>query len=491
MKRIEHAWFAVGGRSGGPLAALRRLAACAAFLFLLLWTPSAAALAPVTLLTVDGAIGPASADYLARGIARAARAGHQLVIVQLDTPGGLDTSMRTAVKAILGAPVPVAVYVAPSGARAASAGTFLLMASHIAAMAPGTNLGAATPVQLGGPGGGDDALPGAAPEWGEARRGGPGRDPPAARSGSPLARKQVNDAAAYIRSLADLRGRNPDWAERSVRDGLSLPAAEALNARVIEHVAGDVAALLAQVDGRRIALREGTPALRTRGAPLHAAAPDWRTRLLAVLSEPSVALILMSIGIYGLLFEFMSPGAVAPGVVGALCLLLGLYGLHMLPLNYAGLGLILLGLAFMVGEAFLPSFGVLGLGGIAAFVAGALILVDTDVPGYGVPAGVVVPLAVASALLVAGMGAVALRTRRRAPAGGPNALVGSPAEIIRSEGREAWANVNGETWRVRSPVALLPGQAVRVLAREGARLDVLPAEPGGGPAPRDRNRQGE
>ncbi|MDM5180291.1 nodulation protein NfeD [Massilia sp. DJPM01] len=483
MRRITHAWFAAAG--AGLLSLPRLLVACATFLLLLMWPPAAAAPAPVTLLTVDGAIGPASADHIARGIERAARDGHQLVIIALDTPGGLDTSMRAAVKAILGARLPVAVYVAPPGARAASAGTFILMASHIAAMAPGTNLGAATPVQLGGPpAGSDDGLPGAAPRRGAGgTRGGYDHDKDTTKDGpgsagdraaTPMARKQRNDAAAYIRALAALRGRNAEWAERSVRDASSLPAADALDARVIDYVAGDVAALLALADGRQVTLRTGTPTLHTRGAPLHRADPDWRTRLLGVISDPSVALILMSIGIDGLLFEFMSPGAVAPGVVGTLCLLPGLYGLHLLPLDYAGLGLILLGLAFMLAEAFLPSFGVLGLGGMTAFVAGALILVDTDLPGYGVPAAVVVPLAIVSALLLAGMAGVALRTRRRAVAGGPNALVGSLAEVIGAGGTDTWANVNGETWRVASGAALRPGQTVRVLARKGARLDVVP-----------------
>jgi membrane-bound serine protease (ClpP class) len=275
--------------------------------------------AGVGLLTVDGAIGPASADYIVRGIARSAADGHQLVVLQLDTPGGLDTSMRSVIKAILTAPLPVATFVAPGGARAASAGTYIVYASHIAAMAPGTNLGAATPIEVGiGP---QQPEPGRQPGPSPAQDPKKPKDAPA--PGSPMAKKQVNDAAAYLRGLAQLRGRNADWAELAVREGVSLSASEALQQKVIEHVAPDVPALLAQLDGRATTVLGQTWRFSTRGAAIVRFEPGWRTNLLAAITNPSVALLLMTIGIYGLLFEFMSPGFVAPGVIGAICLLLG------------------------------------------------------------------------------------------------------------------------------------------------------------------------
>jgi membrane-bound serine protease (ClpP class) len=444
--------------------------------------------APITLLTIDGPIGPASADYVVRGIARAAREGSQLVILQIDTPGGLDLSMRIVIKAILNSPVPVASYVAPGGARAASAGTYIVYASHIAAMAPGTNLGAATPVQIGitGPPKGERGKPSDSKDGGSAGQAD-------AASPSAMERKAINDAAAYIRGLAQLRGRNAEWGERAVREGISLSAEEALKAHVIDFVAPDVAALAARVDGSRLKVAgagvnaEATTEvqLHTAGAPRVNLLPDSRSRLLNVITNPSVALILMLIGVYGLLFEFMSPGAVAPGVIGAICLLLALYALQLLPVNYAGLALIILGIGFMIAEAFLPSFGAVGLGGVIAFIAGALMLIDTDVPGFGIPVGLIASFAVASAVLMATTAGIALRTRRRAIVSGVDQLIGSDAEMLEDAvrgdgGYDGWANAGGETWRVlsrgESNLPLRRGQRVRIVGRRGAALEVIPVE---------------
>lgn len=462
----------------GLPAALVRGAAPAA-------TPQAPA--PVTVLALDGAIGPASADHVTRGLARAARDGHQLVVLRMDTPGGLDLSMRQIIKAILASPVPVAGYVAPGGARAASAGTYILYACHIAAMAPATNLGAATPVQIGGgdapprqPG---PTGPGDAPRSPQEPQGTPPGTPREAPAGTALERKQVNDAVAYIRGLAELRGRNADWAERAVREAVSLPASEALKARVIDLVAADTEALLRQLDGRRVQAAGQARELHTRGAPLRFDEPDWRARLLAVVTDPSVALLLMMLGVYGLFFEFSSPGFGLGGVLGGICLLLGLYALQLLPLNYAGLALIALGVALMAAEAFAPSFGILGLGGALAFAFGALMLIDTELPGFGIPLGLVVALALLSALFIATLTAMALKTRRRRAVSGDEALSGRTAEVLPSEGPQTWVLFDGEHWQAASAQPLQPGQKVRVLARRGLVLDVAPLSPSPPPQP--------
>ncbi|ABX17338.1 NfeD family protein [Burkholderia multivorans] len=490
-----------GGRPRHPLSA--RVARAALFAVLLVVcaavaapppapTPSLAPAgpAPVIVIPLNGAIGPASADFVVRSLKRAAREHAPLAILQLDTPGGLDTSMRQIIKAILGSPVPVAAFVAPGGARAASAGTYIVYASHIAAMAPGTNLGAASPVQLG-VGGGTPAAPPQAPT---SRGAGP-----SSASGTPAAlpadtqsteiRKATQDAAAYLRGLAQLRGRNAEWAERAVREAVSLSANEARAQHVVDLIAQDPADLARQLDGRSVTTAAGTLRLATAHAPLVVVEPDWRSRFLSIVADPNVALILLTIGIYGLFFEFANPGFVLPGVAGTICLLVGLFAMQLLPVSYAGLALVLLGLGCLVAEAFLPTFGVLGFGGIVAFVIGALMLIDTDVPGYGIPWPVIASLALGGALLVAGVSSVALRARRRPVVTGGEAIVGSIGEVL-DDGLHAdqphgpngaappsaagWARVHGERWRVACSAPLAAGCRVRVTGRQGLTLTVAP-----------------
>jgi membrane-bound serine protease (ClpP class) len=436
------------------------------FLFWLLVSGAGygASAGPAYVLTLDGAVSPATADYTVRGIRRAAEAGAALVVLRLDTPGGLDTSMRRIIREILSSSVPVVAFVAPSGARAASAGTYILYASHIAVMAPATNLGAATPVQIG-----------ISPAT-DRKRPKDKDDSSAEDSSTPdtLKHKQVNDAAAYIRGLAQLRGRNAEWGEQAVREAVSLSAAEAKDKHVIDLIAEDLNGLLKALDGRKVTVLGAERTLHTTGAETIFVEPDWRTRLLAIIAEPSVALILMMVGVYGLIFEFANPGFVLPGVAGGICLLLALFAFQLLPVNYAGLGLILLGIACIIAEAFLPSFGTLGIGGVIALAIGSVILIEPSAAGYGVPLPFTIALALVSGAVVFFIVSLAARARRRPVVSGREELLGARGVVTQDMQREGWARVHGETWRIVSRMPLVSGQGVRVVGIDGLTLSVEP-----------------
>jgi membrane-bound serine protease (ClpP class) len=387
----------------------------------------------------------------------------------MDTPGGLDTSMREIIRAVLASPVPVATYVSPSGARAASAGAYILIASHVAAMAPATNVGAATPIQIGGGGvpfgGNDEAKDEEKPDAEQAK-------PAAPRNASEA--KAVNDAVAYIRSLADLRGRNADWAESAVREAASLSANAAIEENVADFVVDDLEALLEAADGMTVTVGRAKVTLATHGAEIERAPPGWRARFLAVITNPNVALILMMVGIYGIVFELINPGSVLPGTIGGISLLLGLYALAVLPIDYAGLALILLGLALMTAEAFAPSFGILGIGGAMAFAIGAAIIVDTEMPGFGVSYPVIAALAIVSlgfSLIVLG---ALFRSRRRRVATGREEMIGMRAEVQDWAGGRGHVFLRGERWRAVSPAQLAPGESVRIRHVDGLTLEVEP-----------------
>ncbi|MGH8249982.1 MAG: NfeD family protein [Steroidobacteraceae bacterium] len=416
---------------------------------------------------IRDAIGPATREFFMRALDRAVERDAELLLLVLDTPGGLSESMRDMIRGILNAQVPVVTFVAPPGAHAASAGTFILYASHVAAMAPGTNLGAATPVPIGG-------APPPAERDGKKDDGGQPRG-----KGTPSTatdRKAINDSVAYIRSIAEMRGRDLAFAEAAVTEAASLTAREALAQNVIDVVAADVPALLVALDGREISLPDGKRTLRTAGLVLDSVEMDWRISLLAVLTNPLVAYGLLVVGIYGLMFEGYNPGAVLPGVIGGVCLLLGLYALQVLSVNFAGLALVILGVGMMIAEFFVPSFGALGFGGLAAFVIGSIVLMDTDAPGAIVSRGLVGGIAAFAGAAMLATIWMAMRSRRRPVVTGAEQFVGDFAEALEDFRGAGTVRIYGETWNAVSDAPVVRGQRLRVDRIEGLTLHVSPAE---------------
>ena len=419
----------------------------------------------VALLEINGPIGPATSDYVARALEQAQEQAVSAVVLRIDTPGGLDTSMREIVQAILSSPVPVIGYVAPNGARAASAGTYILYATPLAAMAPATNLGAATPIQIGGL-----PMPGTTAK----------DDSDEAKDQTPphptMADKAISDAVAYIRGLAQLHGRNAEWAEQAVTKAASLSAQEALAASVINLVASDTDNLLAQADGRTVKIKGVDHVLHTKDAEVVVFAPDLRTEFLSVITNPNIAYILLIIGIYGIVFEFWNPGFTGPGVIGGICLLIALFALHLLPVNYAGLALIGLGIAFMVAEAFMPAFGILGFGGVIAFVVGSVMLMDADVPGFEVSWPVIALIAGVSASLFLVAFVMLARSRNRPVVSGREEMMGLNGEVIEWKGQQGRVRTHGEIWRAKATAPLKPGCRISVTNIDGLVLTVQPIQ---------------
>jgi membrane-bound serine protease (ClpP class) len=461
-------------------------------LYLVMTAAGVAADQSVLLLRLQDAIGPATSDFIHSGLSVARERGAGLVVLQLDTPGGLDTAMRDIIRAIIASPVPVAIYVSPSGARAASAGTYMLYAAHIAAMAPGTNLGAATPVQIGGfpdimPGGNEgkekeDRQAGKTDKDGAENAGDEegGAEQEAEQpnlSGDAMTHKMVNDAVAYIRSLAEMRGRNAEWAEQAVREAASLSSEQAVEQGVVDILAVDLRDLLQQVDGRVVEVNNVEVTLQTAAAEIITYEPDWRNRLLSIITNPNVAYILLLLGIYGLFFELANPGFVLPGVIGGISLLLALYSMQVLPVNFAGVALILLGIAFMVAELFVPSFGALGIGGIIAFIIGSIILFDVEGRGN---LAISKSLIFAVAAVTAGFFLIVIRlvfkAHRKPVVSGVEEMVGSLGEAAADFDKRGFIHVHGEDWQAETSQPVKAGDCVRVTGITGLVLKIEPTK---------------
>lgn len=465
-------------RPRGWSAALRRSCGVLAVLFLFFSGAGPARADGVVLqLDLEGALGVATAEYIIEGIEQADEQNAKLVIIRMDTPGGLVQPMRDIVQAILGSSVPVATYVYPNGARADSAGTYIMFASHIAAMAPTTHLGAATPVRLGGGGSPPeqpDEPPAEEPPAGEGDEAPGEHEQPPPQPGTAMERKILNDAVAYIRGLAKAHGRNADWAEKAVREAATLTAEAALEKNVIDVIAVNPQALLQSIHGREVNIGNEQVPLDTQNVTVREVEPSWRIKFLSTIASPEIALLLGVIGLYGLLLEAYNPGAIVPGVVGVICLLLAGYALQIIPVNFAGLGLILLGLALIVAEAFVPSFGALGLGGLAAFIFGAIMMFDTGIPGFGISITFVVIFAFAvglSMLLVMGF---VIKLHRRGAVSGAGSIVGGIGTAMQDFTGEGRVWLEGEAWHAVSNVPVRKDEEVVVRRLDGLTLYVEP-----------------
>lgn len=429
----------------------------------------------IWVIEIDGAIGPATTDYVVRSFEKAQASEASLIVIKMNTPGGLDNAMRDIIQAILASPVPVASWVSPQGARAASAGTYILYASHFAAMAEATTLGAATPVQIGGPSSPsppDSPTPAPSPESPEDDNQKEDKSPTDQQGGTAMERKMVNDAAAYIRGLAELRGRNAEWAEKAVREAASLSASEALEKNVINFIAKDIDDLIAQLDGASTEIDGDPVELILAGKPVHNEAPDWRTELLTTLTNPNLVLILGMIGIYGIILEFYNPGSMIPGTVGIICLLLAGYSLQLLPVNYAGLGLIIVGIALMIGEAMVPSFGVMGIGGTIAFIMGGILLFDTDIEAFQISIPVIAAVGVVAAVLIIATINLALKIRHKEVTTGVDVLVGQTGEALTDIEDTGQVRIGGEIWYANASQPVSKGDKVRVVSVDALKVSV-------------------
>ena len=441
----------------------------------------------VRLVDLNGPVGPASVDLIIRTIETANKNNNDAVILRMNTPGGLDKAMRDLVQVILASDVPVITYVAPNGARAASAGTYIAYASHIAAMAPATNIGSSTPVSIApqglptAPGRQPPSPSGGGPD-GEAesdQNAGDGNtEPSAAPPADAMGRKVVNDAVAYLQSLAELRGRNIEWAEKTAREGANIRASEALEMNVIDLIAPNLGSLLKQAHGRTVKVKSGQHTLNTEGAAVVVVETDWRHDLLETITDPSIAYGLLIIGIYALILEFYNPGLIIPSVVGIIFILLGAYGLQLLPVNYAGVALVLVGVILMIIEVVTPTLGILGVGGLVAFVLGSMIMFDSDVPGVELPISIIAAFAVATGLTIFFVVGMAMRARSQKVVTGTEAMIGAPAEALNvfdvSHDKLYHGRVRafGEIWQARSQQPIDAGDKVQVDAIDGLILDV-------------------